>query len=261
VEPLEELPESIGGEASGGESPIEGDEFVSETEETPLLESIDVPDADKEEDEIKIGEEDSIPDWLESTEIPDDEVGSEEAARRAEERKRMLEAIGINVDLADLRKEFATEEPEEEPEEEFEDEELGIIEGVVDDLMNRFQKTTQESPESKLRRLTFENLNKVSMMDNKRKATIGIAYVLKEFLEIRFNMPHELTYKELAEAIRSLDIRGSVKDELIRFFDGVRDMAYSPDETKQQQTIENFPQTYDMAQRAVSELTKRRLVP
>ncbi|RLI88598.1 MAG: hypothetical protein DRO62_03475 [Candidatus Altiarchaeales archaeon] len=165
-----------------------------------------------------------------------------------EEEGDIMGEVKEEVELTDLRKEFREEKKEEEVVEEEVGEERGP--SFIDRIMKRVKKTTEESKSEKLRRLALENLKKVREIEDERKAIIGVAYVLKEFLEVKFDIPHELTYLELIRELRSRGINPKLKGTLITFFKRTSIMIYA-----NMPKMDTFSRVYSLAERTINELS------
>ncbi len=163
------------------------------------------------------------------------------------EGEEFIGEIKDDINLIDLRKEFMEEEEEEEEEfvDEFEEEE-----GILDRIKGFIKKTTVEGREEKLVRLTMENLDKTGAMRDQRKATVAVACVLKEFLQIKFGINRELTYIELIQELRERDMDKKLRDSLIRFFKSTSIMMYANIEG-----VANYNKALSLAKNTVKELS------
>jgi len=199
-------------------------------------------------DEIKEGESITIGEEKESD--IDKILKSMEDSQliKEDEGKEFIGEIKEDINLLDLKKEFKVEEEEEEEfEEEFEEEEEV---GILDRIKGIIKKTTEESRDEKLRRLALENLEKTRAIKDERKATVGVACVLKEFLEIKFNIPRELTYIELIQELRSMEMDNKLRSALITFFKKTSIMMYANIEG-----MANYGRAYSLAKRTIEELS------
>ncbi len=152
------------------------------------------------------------------------------------------------LELTDLRREFKEEKKvggivEEEMEEKK-------MPGILDRVMKVVKKTTEESRSEKLKRLALENLNRIRDIENEEKAIIGIAYVLKEFLEVKFEIPHELTYLELITELRERKMDPELRNRLITFFKRTAIMVYA-----NAPKMDTVSRTYSLAERTIKELS------
>jgi hypothetical protein len=162
--------------------------------------------------------------------------------------------IKDELDLTDLRKEFRQKKKKEEAEAEeakasAEGEEEAEI-SLFDRIFKRIKKTTEENPQEKLKRLSLENLSRVKGVGDERKALVGIAYVLKEFLEVKYEIPHELTYTDLIREIRARQMNNDTRNKLITFFKNTTLMVYANGPK-----ADSFQRAYGMAERAIKELS------
>jgi hypothetical protein len=153
-----------------------------------------------------------------------------------------------DLELTDLRREFKEEKKGEDVVEEKAEEvkEPGILERI----MKMLKKTAEESKSDKLRRLALENLDRVKGIKDEKKAIIGVAYVLKEFLEVKFEIPHELTYLELVNELRGKSMDDNLKNKLITFFKRTSVMIYA-----NTQKMDTFSGAYGLAERTIKELS------
>ena len=153
--------------------------------------------------------------------------------------------------LNDLRKEFKDElkAKEEEKKEEEKAEEKSRF-AFLNFILKFLKKITEEGGPAKLRRLSLENLEKVKEIKDERKAVIGVAYVLKQFLEVRYRIPHELTYLELINDLRNREIDDELRDTLIKFFKRISIMVYA-----NIPPMDKFTAAYNLAEKTIRELT------
>jgi len=165
-----------------------------------------------------------------------------------EEEGSIMGEVKEEVELADLRREFKVEKKGEEVSEEEVEEEKGP--SFIDRIMKMVKKTTEESKSEKLRRLALENLNRIKEIKDERKAIVGVAYVLKEFLEVKFEIPHELTYLELIKELRSGEINPDLKGTLITFFKRTSIMVYA-----NTPKMDSFSRAYNLAEKTINELS------
>jgi hypothetical protein len=157
------------------------------------------------------------------------------------------------LDLTDLRKEFRQKKKKEETEAEEAKAEEGEEEAepsLFDRLFKRIKKTAEENPQEKLKRLTLENLGRVKGVEDERKAIVGVAYVLKEFLEVKYEIPHELTYTDLIRELRAKQMNNDTRNKLITFFKNTTLMVYA-----NAPKADSFQKAYSMAERAIKELS------
>jgi hypothetical protein len=161
--------------------------------------------------------------------------------------------IREDLELIDLRREFKKPEEEEKTEaseEKKKEEEPGLLDGIIDKLSKLTGRLREEGKAGKLKRMSLENLNKIKEVREERRAIIGVAYVLKQFLQVRFNIPHEVTYHELVEELKGRDIDNELKNQLMEFFRRMPVMMYA-----RVPLNESLPKAYNIAERAINELS------
>ncbi|MBN2014258.1 MAG: hypothetical protein JW778_03670 [Candidatus Altiarchaeota archaeon] len=166
-----------------------------------------------------------------------------------EEESGIMGEVKDEVELADLKKEFKLKKREEEKEEELVEEEEKEP-GILDRILKRVKKTTEESHSNKLKRLSLENLSRMKEIEDERKAIVGIAYVLKEFLEIKYEISQELTYTELIRELRTREMNNELRNRLITFFKKTALMVYA-----NAPKIDSFSKVYSLAERTIKELS------
>ncbi|MDI6806359.1 MAG: hypothetical protein QMD14_00910 [Candidatus Aenigmarchaeota archaeon] len=79
---------------------------------------------------------------------------------------------------------------------------------------------------------------------------VALAFYLKEFLEVVFDLKKELTYDEIVEVIKERDINEKLKNELCKFFSSISTQLYEGIVTI------DYEKSYDLALRIVDEFTK-----
>lgn len=166
--------------------------------------------------------------------------------------KNETSTLKEDLELIDLRKEFAPPEDEKkeaEPEEK-EAEEPGLLDGILDKFSHLTRKLKEESREEKLRRLSLENLAKIKELKEERRAIIGVAYVLKQFLQVKFNIAREVTYHELVDELKGKDMDRELKEQLMDFFRRMPVMMYAKVPLN-----ESLPRAYNLAERVIKELS------
>jgi hypothetical protein len=156
-----------------------------------------------------------------------------------------------DLELIDLRKEFQDKEDEaaEEPEVK-EEEEPGLLDGILDRVLKLTGRFSAEGKETKLRRMSLENLGKIKEIKDERRALIGVAYVLKQFLEIRFDIKREVTYHELVDELKPRDIDRELKEQLMDFFRRMPVMMYA-----RVPLNESLPKAYNIAEKTINTLS------
>ncbi|VVB52442.1 Uncharacterised protein [uncultured archaeon] len=163
------------------------------------------------------------------------------------------------IKLLDLRKEFRDQldgETEGGPDSGLNEAELGLLERVIFKAMNRHGAAPGKAglDLDKLKKLSLENLARSSQLRNKRDAINSVAYTLKQFLQIRFGIKDELTYKEMARKLRDFNIKEDLKAPVITCFNRIADATYS-DDADVREVEENLSGLYDMAKHVITELS------
>lgn len=169
--------------------------------------------------------------------------------------KAIVCEVRDEVELVDLRKKFREERKEKdaETEEKKEDEENRKEKpGLVASILKIIKKAKEESRSEKLRRMSLENLGRIKEIKDEKKSIVGVAYVLKEFLQIKFKINKELTYRELLDEIKGRDIKKDIKDQLLDFFKGISMSLYAG-----VRDHESFSKAYNLAEKTINELSRR----
>lgn len=175
-------------------------------------------------------------------------------------RSELEDYVKLDAGLVDLRKEFLREIEGDEGEEfeeggEVDEEELGTLEKIMLKVLHRGEKdAVSVDLDKELKKLSLQNLAKVGQMDDKRAAIVGVGYVLKEFLQIKFRIPHELTYGELVSEIEDAKMKDDLKRPLTRFFSKLSNASYASDDYARGLSEDHFPGIYDMAKHVINEL-------
>ena len=165
--------------------------------------------------------------------------------------KNETSTLKEDLELIDLRREFASPEKEKkETPEEKEAEEPGLLDGILDKVSHLTKKFKEEGREEKLARLSLVNLGKIKELKEERRAIIGVAYVLKQFLQVRFNIEREVTYHELVDELKGKDMDRELKDQLMDFFRKMPAMMYA-----RVPLNESLPRSYNLAERVIKELS------
>lgn len=102
-----------------------------------------------------------------------------------------------------------------------------------------------------LKNLILINLKKLLQLDDDRKQIIGLSYILRQFLEIKFRIPQTLTYLEIITELKSRDFKDELKIKLIEFFSKLLEEIYKGDEL----TI-SVDESFDLANQTIQELSK-----
>lgn len=162
-----------------------------------------------------------------------------------------------DLGLVNLRSEFNVDEVDAEVPA-LNQEELGLVEKVLMRAMRRQDPAVPaaKGPDlAKLRKMSLENLAKVGQIYDRRDAIAGIGYVLKQFLQVRFNISQELTYSELVDRLNDAAISDDLKKPLMKFFMNLSNVAYASDDYAKGISEENFPGIYDMTKHVILDLT------
>ncbi|RLI92175.1 MAG: hypothetical protein DRO95_02855 [Candidatus Altiarchaeales archaeon] len=219
---------------------VKNDEFSREIEKLAEIGAEEVEHKDGGEEKYK-----DIKERLE--EIGEIELGEEG-------KSFLIGEMRDELRLRDLRREFKDDLMEERKREEekkkSEEEGRGRIFSFINIILKFIRRTTVESKPAKLRRLALENLDRIKEIKDERKAIIGTAYVLKQFLEVRFKITRELTYLELVNDLKNREIDDELKRKLIAFFKRIAIMVYA-----NVPQMDTFSSAYGLAERTIKELT------
>jgi hypothetical protein len=165
--------------------------------------------------------------------------------------KNETSTLKEDLELIDLRREFASAEDEKkEAAEPKEAEAPGLLDGILDKVSHLTKKLKEESREEKLRRLSMANLGKIKELKEERRAIIGVAYVLKQFLQVRYNIAREVTYHELVDELKGKEMDRELKEQLTDFFRKMPAMMYAKVPLN-----ESLPRSYNLAERVIKELS------
>ncbi len=156
-----------------------------------------------------------------------------------------------DLELIDLRREFQEKEDDAAAEPEVkEEEEPGLLDGILDRVSRLTGRLSTEGKDTKLRRMSLENLGKIKEIKDERRALIGVAYVLKQFLEVRFDIKREVTYHELVDELKTRDIDRELKEQLMDFFKRMPVMMYAHVPLN-----ESMPKAYNIAEKTINKLS------
>ncbi|MBN2251841.1 MAG: hypothetical protein JW724_07195 [Candidatus Altiarchaeota archaeon] len=216
-----------------------GTKRVDDSPETVVLKE-DIPLEKKEE--------------VDSTDLEDLEAQFQSPVRFSDTGMRNgTGTLKEDLELIDLRREFQSGEYEKEElpkEEKKKEEDRGILDGVIDRFLKVTGRFKEEGEKDKLKRLSLENMGKVKTIKEERRALIGIAYVLKQFLEVKYNLPREVTYHELVYELKGKNMDKQLKEQLMDFFEKMPLMMYA-----RAGLPENLPRAYTIAERTINELS------
>jgi hypothetical protein len=155
------------------------------------------------------------------TSMQEENVEEEDEKKEKSEKKVEEEKI----ELIRLKDKFLTqeilkkEESEKGGEKKKRKKEAGLLQKVI--------KRKKEEEKRDLYSLVMENFNRIKNVTNERRAVILTAHVLKEFLEIKFRIPKELTYTELIDEIKQRKIEKGLKKNLMSFFENMQYLEYA----------------------------------
>ncbi|MEA3255721.1 MAG: hypothetical protein U9Q22_07810 [Candidatus Altiarchaeota archaeon] len=183
---------------------------------------------------------------MKRTEDISEEIDWEEGKTR---KDVLMDEVRSEIELIDLGKEFEVKDERVDEEEEIEDEE-DEAPGILGGIIKRLGGVMEESKEQKLRRLALANLDKVKGIKNEKKAVIGVAYVLKEFLQVKFGITSELTYRGIIDELKTKDIDRQLRNQLIEFFKEMSIMVYAHIPEK-----DNFSKYHSLAKKTINELS------
>jgi len=100
-----------------------------------------------------------------------------------------------------------------------------------------------------LKEAALENLQKSKELKDLENATILVAHVLKQFLEIKLNCPKELTYLELIEKLKTSKLSLDYIEEVIKFYKNMHVQEYKDEH------LVNFDEAYALAERVIKDLS------
>ncbi len=103
-----------------------------------------------------------------------------------------------------------------------------------------------------LKKMVTENLKKLLQLDDDRKQIIGLSYILRQFLEIKFRIFQTLTYQEMIDELKTRAIKDDLKIKLIEFFSKLLEEVYRGDEL----TI-SVDESFNLANQTIQELSKQ----
>ncbi len=103
-----------------------------------------------------------------------------------------------------------------------------------------------------LKKMVTKNMKKLLQLNDDRKQIIGLSYILRQFLEIKFSIPQTLTYLEMITELKSRDINNDLKIKLIEFFSKLLEEIYKGDEL----TI-SVDESFELTNQTIQELGKQ----
>jgi IMP dehydrogenase len=128
----------------------------------------------------------------------------------------------------------------------------------ADEILEQIASVSKDEYVELMQKIYLEPSNpklvekRIKEIKDEKKAVVGTAYVLKEFLQIKFKINRELTYRELLEEIKGKDINKEIKDQLLDFFKRISINLYSGIKDH-----ENFSKAYNLAEKTINELSRR----
>lgn len=169
----------------------------------------------------------------------DEEVNDNDEQENAEQSKEIKkeQSVAKELNLMNLKGEY-----------------LKVEEKVVKKekkpgLLSLSRKMDEERRVRKtLGEAAMENLSKSKEIEDFDKASIIVAHVLKQFLEIKMECRKELTYMELVEKLKTVHLPLDYLDQIIQFYKDMHVQEYK-DEVKV-----NFQEAYGLAERVINDL-------
>lgn len=207
-----------------------------------------------EEMENTIGEEQttlSLEDRLENIEKKlDEKVGKGSKISKNEEEDvdkktnskeiKKEESVAKELNLLNLKEDYLKIDKKDEEEKEKK--------GFLSSLSKKREEKEKEKKKKTLKEAAMENLAKSKDLEDYEKASIIVAHVLKQFLEIKMKCKKELTYMELIEKLKSFHLPLDYLDDIIKFYKDMHVQEYK-DEVKV-----NFQEAHALAERVINDL-------
>ncbi len=144
------------------------------------------------------------------------------------------------LNLTNLKKDFLKIEEKEEKKEKKKPKLFGSL------IKNKKKKEVKKK--KTLKEAALENLYKSDKIDDYDKASVVVAHVLKQFLEIKIKCKKELTYLELIEKIKKFHLPLDYIDQIIEFYKNMHIQEYK-DEVRI-----NFQEARELAERVINDL-------
>jgi hypothetical protein len=203
--------------------------------------------------ENNMGEEQkkiSIEERLESIEKKLDE-GMNKPVEKSEEKEEVIKAeeskeikkeksVAQELNLMDLKTEYLKVEKKEGEEKKKK--------GLLSSLAKKKEEKEKEKKKKTLKEAALDNLSKSKNLEDYEKASVIVAHVLKQFLEIKIKCTKELTYLELIKKLKSFHLPVDYLDQIIQFYNDMHIQEYK-DEVKV-----NFQEAYALAERVINDL-------
>ena len=114
-----------------------------------------------------------------------------------------------------------------------------------------FRNKKKENENEKLKKITLKNLKKIIQTHDERKQIVGISYILRQFLEIKFRISQSLTYSKMISEIKSRKIEENLKNQLITFFSKLLEEIY-----KGEKIDISADYAFKLANQTIQELSK-----
>jgi len=114
-----------------------------------------------------------------------------------------------------------------------------------------FRKRKKENEKEKLKKTVLNNLKKLTKIHDERKQIVGISYILRQFLEIKFKISHTLTYSKMIEELKLRKIDENLKNQLITFFTKLLEEIY-----KGEKIDISVDYAFKLANQTIQELSK-----
>lgn len=168
-------------------------------------------------------------------EKPKEEKNGELAEKKEEKEIKKEKQLAEELKLMNLKDEFLkVEENKEEKEKK-----PGLFSSI-----GKKEKKVKKT----LKQAALENLSKSKDIKDYDKASVIVAHVLKQFLEIKIECQKELTYLELIEKLKAFHLPLDYIDQIMQFYNDMHIQEYK-DEVKV-----NFQEAYELAERVINDL-------
>lgn len=117
---------------------------------------------------------------------------------------------------------------------------FGEKKNLIPGLMKKRERT--------LREVALENLSKTREIEDYRKATLLIAHLIKQFLEIKLNCPEDLSYAELIGKLKTSYLPIDYLDDVMQFFKDIHIQEYRGE------VRVSFQEAYKLAEQLINDL-------
>lgn len=166
----------------------------------------------------------------------EDNDGGKPAAESKEIKKE--KSVAKELNLMNLKSEYLKIEEKEEKKEK----KPGMF------SLGKNREDEKKKKKKPLKEAALENLLKSKEMEDYDKASIIVAHVLKQFLEIKIQCKKELTYMELVEKLKAAHLPLDYLDQIMQFYKDMHIQEYK-NEVKV-----NFQEAYGLAERVINDL-------